>query len=128
MIVPAGAPTGRARPVQPLGDPTALVSRSTSFGRASDEEHAPALDLLTDPGDLRRQEHTAPVEAAPVVTHSLLRSWDDAINAYVAEGDEPAWLADAVAQSPAVAADPSASTLESMLLGVRPVECIWNAA
>jgi hypothetical protein len=60
----------------------------------------------------------APVEAVPPVTGTrwLVPTWDDAIDACIAEGDGPARASDAMAQSPALASDPAVSPLESALL------------
>jgi hypothetical protein len=60
------------------------------------------------------------------VTRSPLPTWDDAIDAYVAENEEPARSSQAVAQSPAVTTHPALSPLESTLWSGAAV-ALWGA-
>jgi hypothetical protein len=122
-----GMPTIGARPVQRLTDPTEVGRCASSLERTIDEDPMPARDRVIDPADLRPAGLPAPVEAAPIVivTDRLTAVWDNAIDAYVAGCDEPAWLADALAQAPDAAADPSASTVESTLLAGAAV-ALWG--
>jgi hypothetical protein len=90
----------------------------SSLEIGSDADPAPPSDVVTAPDDLRWEPPPAPVEAVPLVTvsRSLLPTWDDAIDAYLAEGNGPARSSQAVAQSPAVTSDPAVSALDSALL------------
>jgi hypothetical protein len=84
--------------------------------------------LFTDPDDLRWEASPVPVEAVPLVTvsRSPLPTWDDAIDAYIAEGDGPARSSDALEQWPAITIDLAVSPLESTLLAGTAV-ALWGA-
>jgi hypothetical protein len=126
VVVPSGTPAVRARPVQAVTELTADGDRASTPGETTrDEDHSPALDLVTDPDDQHPKARTAPVESAPVITHALLRGWDDAITACVADGDESFRPASAVSQSPAVVTGPPASALESTLMAGVAV-ALWG--
>jgi hypothetical protein len=101
---------------------------ASSLPIASEPNPAPPSDVFTDPDDFRWEPAPAPVEAAPpaAVTRSPLPTWDEAIDAYIAEGDEPLQSLNALAQSPAVAIEPAVSPLESALLAGAAV-VLWGA-
>ena len=126
-IVSFGAASDRARPVQALTDRTGSGGHSPSLEMTINKIQAPAPDRAIDRDDLRHERPPVSVEAAPIVTATrfLPGVWDDALHAYIAQGDEAAWPADAVAQPPDVAADPSASTLKSTLMTVAAV-ALWG--
>jgi hypothetical protein len=115
-----------ARPIQRLSTITAVGTRASWIDRTIDENRAPGLDGFADPDDLPREDGPAVVQTTPIISQSLLRSWDGAIEAYVAEGDAPARAAEVVAQSPAVATDPTLSPLESTLWAGAAV-ALWGA-
>jgi len=93
---------------------------------ATGYDQSPAPDLVTGPDALGPEEHSAPIETAPIVPRSLLRTWDDAIMVYVAEDNEPGWLPAAVTQSSANVAEPTASALESTLTAGVAV-ALWGS-
>jgi hypothetical protein len=101
---------------------------ASSLEIAGEANPAPPSDLFTDPDDLRWKPPPAPVEDVPLVTvsRSPLPTWDDGIEAYIAEGDGKARSSQAVAQSPAMMIDPAVSPLESTLLAGTAV-ALWGA-
>jgi hypothetical protein len=127
-LVVSSSPAGRARPVPSSSASVGDTPLASSLEFASEADPAPPSDLFTDPDDFRWERPPAPVEDVPLVTvsHSPLPNWDDAIEAYVAQSDGPAWSSRAVAQSPAVAIDPAVSPLESALLAGTAV-ALWGA-
>jgi hypothetical protein len=126
VVVVSGTPIVPARPVQPLIDLTAVGARSSWLDMIVDEHRAPGPDGSASPAGLPLDRGPAIAQAAPIVSSSLLRSWDDAIDAHIAEGHELARPLDALAQSPAVAIEPAVSPLESALLAGAAL-AVWGA-
>jgi hypothetical protein len=128
VLAASSIPDGRARPV-PTSSVSATVSPpASSLQIAGDANPAPPSDVFTDPGDLRCELPPAPVEATPhgTGTRVLLSTWDQAIDAYIAEGDAPARYSADEAGSLAIASDPPASPLDSALLAGTAV-ALWGA-
>ena len=105
-----------ARPVQRLSDITAAGIRASWIDRTVDENRPPGLEDIAARDDVPREHGPALGPTTPIVANSLLRSWDDAIDAYVAEGDAPARSTEPVVQSLDRASDPAVSSLDSALL------------
>jgi hypothetical protein len=118
VLVASSAPAGRARPVPTSSGTTTDRSLVSLLEMARDVNPAPPSDAFTEPDDFRWEPVAAPAEAVPpvTVTRSPLPTWDDAIDAYVAESHEPARPSQAVAQSPADTTAPALSPLDSALL------------
>jgi hypothetical protein len=125
-VVSSGTPTLGARRVPLLVGSTGKGDRASSIGMASDEDQEPALGPSIDHDDRHRVERSTSVEAAPILMPSFPQTWDDAIDAYIADGHEPARSSDAPAQPPAVATDPALSTLDAALTAGVAV-ALWGS-
>jgi hypothetical protein len=130
VLAASTAPSGRARPVQSPTDPTRIAGQESSLAIGNDADQAPIRDFFADPDNLPQEPPTAPVEAAPIMTvpfsRSLLRTWDDAITAHVAEGDTPSWPTDTVVPPRSYVGEPSATALDATLMAGVAV-ALWGA-
>jgi hypothetical protein len=127
-LVVSSALAGRGRPVQTSSVAVRDRLLGSSLEIASEANPAPPSDVFSDPDDVRWEPPPAPVEAAPSITATrlLLPTWDSAIEAYIAQSDEPARSSDAVAPSPAITSNPPVSPLDSALLAGTAV-ALWGA-
>jgi hypothetical protein len=124
IVVTSPVPAGRGQPLPILSGTAAGSPQASSVPIAGAANPAPPPDGFADPDDVRWEPAPAPAEAVPpvIVTHSPLQNWDDAIDAYVAESDEPVRSS----QAPAVATEPALSPPDSALLAGAAV-ALWSA-
>ena len=88
-LVSPSAAVVPARPVQPLVRPSPGVEHIiASPGSASEDHLSPDLHPLSTPAIETSVPLPARAEEAPAVPPSLLRSWDDAITAFVVGEDQ----------------------------------------
>jgi hypothetical protein len=112
-----GAPDVSARPAQPLININAMSveSRTLAPGMVgADRTRAP--DAFTGPGDVLGEVGPPLVEAGPLATRSLLRAWDHAITACVAENDALPRSSTMVERSALGLVEPPVSFLEQTLI------------
>jgi hypothetical protein len=113
-------------PVPQLSDIMPVGTRGFWIDRTIDENTAPGVDGGADPDNLPRDDGLAFGQTTPIVSNSLLRSWDDAIDAYVGRGGTAARSAEPVSQSPACASDAIVSTLDPAPLAAAAL-ALWGS-
>jgi hypothetical protein len=118
-IVVPGTLASPARPAQPLIDGMSVDARAFLLGMGNSEDELPRMDRFSGPSDVLWEGGPPLVETAPLAARSVLRAWDEAIPACVAEDHGLAWPSAAVAMSAAPMVElPHPSSEQTLMAGL----------